>query len=272
MKHIISHSLLLMIFTGIFSCKKDPINYLDGGHALTPEYHVSFYDHKTGENIPGLEADLIGINTYPIFGGFTIVGPTIQSDAKGAFSFKPISGCKCNQYLKISNPYYVEALYSLNEKTDPTSLPNHTQEGSGGPNVVYVKLLRKEGNNLYLRAELYRKVLIDIRIRQVSVYSDTLQAIFNAAINGTDPSNSANYFGMNDLLGEGIKLYPNKKIDTTIKVYAFGDYLNKIRWSVYANVFIDPVMGGISKKFINTGDLEEKIFPSDIPNSITITF
>ena len=270
MKQIISYSLMILFFAGIFSCKKDSTDYLDGNQVLTPVYHVSFYDHKTGEKITGLEAALKNYNpanpwAYYDNRYYTTGSVPIKSDANGEISFSPNT-----QPLTVNSPSYVEALYYVNDKTDPITHSVHTQEGSGGPNVVYSKLLRKEGNDFYFRADLYRKAPVDIHIRQVSDYSDTLKAIFNASIAGSDPSNTANNFGINDLLGEGIKLNPDKKIDTTIRVYGFGDYLNKVSWSVYGIVYDGWL--DLSRKFISTGDLEEKIFPSDTPTSITITF
>jgi hypothetical protein len=270
MKQIISYSMLLLFFTGIFSCKKDSTDYLDGTRVLKPVYHVSFYDHKTGEKITGLEAALKDYNptnwwAYYDNRYYTTGSVTIKSDANGAISFSPNT-----QYLTVNSLSYVEALYYVDDKTDPITHPVHTQEGSGGPNVVYAKLLRKEGNDFFFRADLYRKAPVDIHIRQVSDYSDTLKAIFNASIIGSDPSNTANNFGINDLLREGIKLSTDKKIDTTIRVYGFGDYLNKVSWSVYR--IVDDGYEIIGTKFISTGDLPEKILPSDTLTSITITF
>ena len=270
MKNIFNHSILILFVAGLFSCKKDSTNYLDGAQVLTPVYHVSFYDHKTGEKITGLEASLKDYNpanpwAYYDNRYYSTGSVTIKSDANGAISFSPNT-----QYLTLNTPSYVEALYYVNDKTDPIIHPVHTQEGSGGPNVVYCKLLRKEGNDFYFKADLYRKTPINIHIRQVSDYSDTLNAFFNAGIIGSDPSNTANNFGINDLWGAGIRLSPDKKIDTTISIYGFGDYLNKVSWSVYR--IVDNGFVVIGKKFISTGDLPEKILPSDTPTSITITF
>lgn len=57
-----------------------------------------------------------------------------------------------------------------------------------------------------------------------------------------------------------------KKIDTTIRVYGFWDYLNKVSWSFYGNVVqqngrIDILV----RKCIPTGNLQENILPSDTP-------
>jgi hypothetical protein len=270
MKIIFNHSLLLLFFAGIFSCKKDSTDYLDGTQVLKPVYHVSFYDHKTGEKITGLEAALKDYNpanpwAYYDNRYYSTGSVPIKSDANGEISFSPNT-----QPLTVNSLSYVEALYYVNDQTDPITHPVHTQEGSGGPNVVYAKLLRKVGNDFYFRAELYRKAPVDIHIRQVSDYSDTLNAFFNANIAGSDPSNIANNFGINDLWRAGIQLSPDKKIDTTISIYGFGDYLNKVSWSVYR--IVDNGFDVIGKKFISTGDLTEKIFPSDTPTSITITF
>jgi hypothetical protein len=135
---------------------------------------------------------------------------------------------------------------------------------------VYAKLLRKVGNDNYFRANLYRKASVDIHIRQVLDYSDTLKSIFNASIIGSDPSNTVNNFGINEPLGDGIRLDSNKNIDTMIWVYGFGDYLNKVSWGVFRIVGNGFLF--IGQKFISNGDLEEKLFPSDTPTSITITF
>ena len=228
---------------------------------------------KQVKKLPDWKLNLVGISIDHMGNYYTTNGLTILSDANGAFNFNPYSRCRCNQYLKLSTQAYIGALYSVNQYTETTGRPIHSKEGSGGPNVVYAKFLRKDGNDLYFSADLYRKAPVDIHIRQVSEYSDSLKAIFNASLSGSDPLNIANNFGINDLLGNGIELNPDKKIDTTIRVYAFGDYLNKVSWSVYGIVVQQYGLGDIiGRKNISTGNLEEKIFPSDIPTSITIIF
>jgi hypothetical protein len=271
MKNIFNNSLLILLFAGIFSCKKDSTDYLDGTQALSPVYHVSFYDHKTGEQITGLEVALKDYNPvnpwadYYNRSYYSTGSVALKNDANGSIIFSPGT-----RYLTFNSQHYVDALYYVNDQTDPITHPVHTQEGSGGPNVVYAKLLRNEGNHFYFRADLYRKAPVDIHIRQVSDYSDTLNAFFNASIIGSDPSNTANNFGINDLWGSGLQLRPDKKIDTTISIYGFGDYLNKVSWSAYR--IVDNGFVVIGKKFISTGDMPEKILPSDTPTSITITF
>lgn len=275
MKHFISQSIFILFFAGIFSCKKDSTEYLNGAQVATPLYHVSFYDHKTGEKITGLEVALkefYPASTWPEDWDksyYSTGSVALKTDATGSTIFsRPNS-----RYLTVNSQVYVGALYNLYPADNVTTQPAHAQEGSGGPNVVYTKLLRKEDNDLYFRAELYRKSPIDIHIIQLTDYADTLNAFFNASIKGTDPSNSTNTFGTNDLLRNGIPLNANKKIDTTITVYGFGDYLNKVNWSVYTNVNQQNGLIDIQgRKFISAGDLPEKIFPSDTPSSITITF
>jgi hypothetical protein len=258
---------LFFFFATLYSCKKDNVPTIATQPTPVHIYHVSYFDHKSGEKITGLEAELLSIHNFE---GFIVGGGTIKTDANGVFNFNAYWDYNFYSYLKLSTQTYVEALYELNEFLDTTRQYTHTKEGSNGPNVVYARLLRKDGRDFYFTADLYRKAPVDIHIVQVSDYSDTLNAIFNASITGSDPSNVANIFGVNDLLGEGIKLHPDKKIDTTIRVYGFGDYLNKVSWSVYG--IVEYGLDDFSRKNFSEGYLDDKKYPSDIPSNITITF
>jgi len=267
MKSFSNATVLLLILSTLFSCNKDKIPSLSTKKSPEHVYYVSFYDHKTGEKVTGLEAELISIHNFE---GFIIGSGTIKTDVNGNFSFSPYKDFDFINYLKISNQSYVEASYEINEYPDITRVPIHTREGSNGPNVVYAKLLRKDGNNFFFAADLYRKAAVDVHIRQVSNFSDTVNLNFNASVIGTDLSNPANNFGINELFGNGLQLSPGKKIDTTVRVYAFGDYLNSVSWMVYENVFIS--LDQQSRRPISEGKLEEKIFSSDTLSDITITF
>jgi len=258
---------LFFFLAALFSCKKVDVPTIETQPTPMHVYHVAYYDHKSGEKITGLEAELLSIHNFE---GYSIGGSNVKTDGNGFLSFIPYWNYNYYSYLKLSTQTYVEALYEVSELLDTTSLPIHTKEGSIGSNVVFTRLLRKEGRDFYFVADLYHKAPVDIHIRQVSDYSDTLVLNFNAAVTGKDPSNPVNNFGINDLFGNGLQLSPGKKIDTTIRVYAFGDYLNEVSWSVYENVFFGFDEQG--RKFFSEGKLEEKIFPSDIPIAITITF
>jgi len=260
--------VLFLSLATLFSCKKDKVPTIQSPLPQAHIYHISFYDHKSGEKITGLDAELLYDNSE--FRDYNKYNKTFKSDESGVISFDASRNTYIRHYIKISNQSYLDVFYNISEFIDPNAEPVHTMEGLGGPNVVNAKLLRREGNDFFFRADLYRKVPLDIHIVQVNNYPDTITLRFNAVINGKDPLNTYNIFGTKDLLGNGLVLSPGKKIDTTISVFAFGDYLNKISWTVYENVFTS--FDDVGRRLFSEGYLDEKIFPSDIPSAITLTF
>jgi hypothetical protein len=262
MKRFRIYIALFVFLAAMISCKKSGVPTLQSPVAQPHIYHIRFYDHKTGENITGLEAELLYIRN-DLWGEYFESLENIRSDAEGAFSFD--YGKSPANYLKISTQSYVDVLYNISESNDPNAQSVHSKEGSAGPNVVKAKLTGRSGNDFYFRADLYRKATLEIHFRQVNDYSNSNALVFNATINGKDPSNFANTFGTNDLVENGLSIIPFKKIDTIISVNGFGDYLNNINWNVYA-------IDNNQLKIIATGDSGEKIFPSDSPSKITITF
>jgi len=270
MKSIIGNISLFILFAGLSSCEKDKISIVDQTSGSQPEYHISFYDHKSGKKITSLEGTLMTIaNDW--FNDFKFPDIELRSDADGDLSFSHPNQSSFNQYIQITNQTYVKALYGFSDTANVNNKNVHSQEGSNGPNVVYAKFVKQINNDFYFRADLYLKVIVDIQFIQVTDYSDSLMLNFNAAVTGTDPLNTGNYFGTSDIFTEGIKLTPGKKIDTTIRVYCFGDYLNKISWNVYENAIVNG-FDDWSKRIISIGASDEKFFPSDVPAKITITF
>jgi len=259
-----SHSKLALffIFIAFFSCKKSEVPTVQSPIAQPHKYHIGFYDHKTGEKITGLEAELLFIRN-DIWGEYFEALENISTDAEGVFSFDYDKSHP--NYLQILRQSYVDALYNISELNDPNSQSVHSKEGSAGPNVVKAKLTGRSGNDFYFRADLYRKAPLEIHFQQVNNYSNPNALIFNATIAGKDPSNFANTFGTNELLENGLDIIPFKKIDTTISVFGFGDYLNNINWNVYA-------IDNNQLKIFTSGNSGDKIFASDTPNHITIIF
>jgi len=263
----ICKTILFLVFAGLYSCEieKSPLLL----HPAEPVCHISFYDHKTGEKITGLEATLI---TYDWGNNYRRPGIALKSDINGVFSFDLARGSSFNQYVKILDSSYVDAIYRVDDFSFASGFPTHTKEGSNGPNVVVAEFQGKKDNDFYFKADLYRKVEVELHIIQITDFSDSLELNFNTSIYGSDPSNPENYFETNDFFGDGLRLKPGKKIDTTVRVFGFGDYSNKISWSIYNYELMRNSIDERGRKMILIGDLEEKIFPSDAPAKITITF
>ena len=184
--------MLFFFLITVFACKKQEIPTKE--HQPAPEhvYHVSFYDHKTGEKIAGVEAELLYIRN-DIWGEYFEAIENLRSDAEGVLSFdhskSPAS------YLKISGQSYVDVLYNISESNDSNAQSVHSKESSAGPNVVMAKLISRSGNDFYFRADLYRKAPLELHFLQMNEYSNSNALVFNATITGKDPSNSANTFG-----------------------------------------------------------------------------
>jgi hypothetical protein len=265
MKNIFKLQLWAVLIAGIFSCNKAPLTTNNTSQSL---YHFSFFDHSNGKKLPGMKVDVGNCFTDQYIFKSAM---TFLTDSNGQINYIPSAG---TGFMKIYNPDFVNAIYNATNLFDP-SKPDHYTLMPVGPNMVNVKLLRNENESFYFTADLYRKAAIDLHIVQVSDFSNTNTADlkFNVTVEGLDPVDIRNNFLESTPSLEDLNVFSDSKIDTTIRIYGFGDYLNKIRWSVYGYIEADlqfeiyPTLN-----IVSYGELPEKLFPSDTPTKITITF
>jgi hypothetical protein len=239
------------------------------------KFHILFRDHLTGEIVKGLTVQIVQYlgAPYPLT---TTLGQ-VNAAEDGSITYAPPIP---RHYLKVKAPGYVEALYSLDfdhkagsQKHEP--LLNGIQEV--GQNVVFAELFKIEGNDGFFTTDLYPLAMIELKIKQTSPLplGDHDFLYFNAQVRGTDPSDSRNYFVNEGFPNGGIDLDGSKLLDTSIRINAFGGYLNEVSWSLGADTVIVSGAGGegwLTRKIVSQGKVQPKVLPRDTLARFTVTF
>jgi hypothetical protein len=242
--------LAVMLSACLVSCEKEkpPVPKEN-----TYRSNLVFYDHYNGEKLTNLEVFFVAaptsLDSYQLYR--LILQNQALTDNSGALQFEQL---RKPSYLQINDPQYARVLYTV----------QGYKENNAYPYASVVEFIKTENNTSFYRAEAYRMAAVDIHFKQVSPPIPGITVHFNVLINGIPESFQAGYLFTGELmyfLGNGSGQGP---IDTTIRVYAFGDTKNIIRWN-YSYFDIDSGLG-------SEGEFPEKIYPSDSISQVTITF
>jgi hypothetical protein len=231
-------ALQLILWAGLIqSCTKDST---PPPPPVPPTYHLTIRDHATGETIRGLKGEAGTVRTENFTSNKFMPNHSLEADTAGSFSLQIGSG---RNFVRISDDRFQGVLYELSPQLGVSGYA-HTWLDPDGPNVVYSRLLKQEGNDYYFQGDLYHKAYVDLHIVQVSdiphPYGDSLCMV--ADLNCTDPAQILNIFQFPRVVRR-LAWAPGKaSLDTTIRIYGEAAYLNKLSWYVYSSL---PDMEGV---------------------------
>jgi hypothetical protein len=252
MKKIICIGLPVAIFSlGLGSCEKEKLPVPKENHYQSK---LVFYDHYNGEELPNLEVFFVAAPTSLDYYQLDrlIVQKHDRTDINGQLQFEQF---RKPTYLQINAPNYLKILYAV----------NGYKYNNAYPYASDAEFIKTENNTSYYRAEIYRMAAVDIHIKQVTNLKGVQYHIFGISIYGSQrPDAAGNLF-----MGEKRFSLSNPSspllLDTTIRVYAYGDTKNIIRWT---RASFDDFENGDSEE----GEFLEKIYSSDSVSQVTITF
>ena len=243
--------LAAMLSACLVSCEKEKLPAPKENTYLS---NLVFYDHYNGEKLTNLEVYFVAAPTSLDYYQMDrlILQNQALTDNNGTLQFEQF---RKPSYLQINDPQYARVLYTV----------QGYKENNAYPYASVAEFIKTENNTSYYRAEAYRMAAVDIHFKQVSNPTDLQHHEFGISINGSPrPDATGNLF-----TGEKRFFFSNPSptsfLDTTIRVYAYGDTKNIIRWSRLS-------YNDFENDDSEDGEFPEKIYPSDSVSKVTITF